>query len=179
MTEPHNIGFDEHGVVRIFDFGLAREVDSQGQLRHDTGAAGTPRYMSPEIAKNESYNFSTDVYSFSILFWEILTLTTPFKTIKSLSKFNEKVVRGKLRPSLNAVSAPDLKALLQQGWHQDPTHRPDFVTVCRILREHLTPSHTKGSRSFVGKLWASCSQETLGRRLGEVTKRSSRQSCRQ
>lgn len=41
--KPANIGFDDAGTVRIFDFGLAREVDCQGNLRHMTGNAGTPR----------------------------------------------------------------------------------------------------------------------------------------
>jgi serine/threonine protein kinase len=68
------MGFDEYGVVCIFDFGLAREADAQGQIQHMTGAAGTPGYMSPECAKSESCSFPSDVCSFAILFWEILTL---------------------------------------------------------------------------------------------------------
>jgi serine/threonine protein kinase len=86
---PQNIGFDEYGVVRIFDFGLAREADAQGQIRHMTGAAGTPRYMSPECAKSESCSFPSDVRSFAILFCEILTLQKPFERIKSLPQFHE------------------------------------------------------------------------------------------
>jgi serine/threonine protein kinase len=144
--KSHNIGFDEQGVVRIFDFGLAREVDAQGQLKHMTGAAGTPRYMAPECAKNESYGFSSDVYSFSILFWEILTLDKPFENVKTLAQFHKEVVRGNLRPSLKKVSAPDFKTLFEQGWDEEPTRRPDFATICQILRDHSSQSHLKLSR---------------------------------
>lgn len=41
--KPQNIGFDTNGVVRIFDFGLAREISQGASFRVMTGQAGTPR----------------------------------------------------------------------------------------------------------------------------------------
>ena len=126
--------------MKIFDFGLARETDSLGKVRHMTGNAGTPRYMSPEIARNEDYGFASDVYSFSILLWEIVTLGKPFDSIKSLPQFNEEVVRRHLRPPLKKVNSPGLRTLLQQCWDKD--------------QESTTYVYTspKGSSRILGKV---------------------------
>jgi serine/threonine protein kinase len=141
--KPQNIGFDEHGVVRIFDFGLAREANAQGQTRHMTGAAGTPRYMSPECAKNdESCSFPSDVYSFSVLFWEILTLARPLDHIKSLPQFHEEVVRRNVRPSLHKriIASSQLRTLLHTSWDENPENRPTFREVCDTIKSHLSQS---------------------------------------
>ena len=137
--KPQNIGFDDKGIVRIFDFGLAREADSLGKLRHMTGDAGTPRYMAPELFRDESKSgFSSDVYSYSILLWEILTLSKPFGAIKTLAHFQEEVVRRNARPPLKRVSSPKLKTLLQEGWDSDEANRPTFTSVCETLQQELS-----------------------------------------
>ena len=50
--KPDNIGFDVRGDVKIFDLGLAREVDMRKKLEdgtfHLTGDTGSLRYMAPE-----------------------------------------------------------------------------------------------------------------------------------
>jgi serine/threonine protein kinase len=141
--KPQNIGFNEAGEVKIFDFGLARETDSLGNLRQMTGNAGTPRYMSPEIARNEHYGFASDVYSFSILLWEIVTLDKPFDSIKSLPQFNDEVVRRHHRPPLKKVHSLGLRTLLQQCWHRDQNQRPTFKQVQQVLVEYLVQTEPK------------------------------------
>jgi hypothetical protein len=131
------------GEVKIFDFGLARETDSLGNLRQMTGNAGTPRYMSPEIARNEHYGFASDVYSFSILLWEIVTLDKPFDSIKSLPQFNDEVVRRHHRPPLKKVHSLGLRTLLQQCWHRDQNQRPTFKQVQQVLVEYLVQTEPK------------------------------------
>lgn len=111
-----------------------------------TGNAGTPRYMAPEVAKNEKYGYPSDVYSFSILLWEIMTLDKPFDYIKTLPQFNEEVVRRHDRPSLKKVSSPELKSLLEQCWDKDQENRADFPEVCRVLRKYLSDSEPKRSK---------------------------------
>jgi serine/threonine protein kinase len=49
-----------------------------------TGGAGTPRYMAPEVAAmSDTYGFPADVYSFTILLWQIVTSRTPYADILS------------------------------------------------------------------------------------------------
>jgi serine/threonine protein kinase len=67
--KPANIGFDEKGTVKIFDFGLSREYEEDKEGRPPakphlmTGGAGTPRYMAPEVARmDDSYGFAAFVH---------------------------------------------------------------------------------------------------------------------
>lgn len=46
--KPDNIGFDSNGTVKIFDFGVARDLEYVKQVGDRLGFTGTPRYMAPE-----------------------------------------------------------------------------------------------------------------------------------
>jgi serine/threonine protein kinase/Tol biopolymer transport system component len=77
--KPGNVMFTGEGVVKVLDFGLARELrekplssDGDAQLltlTREGSVVGTPAYMSPEQARGESLDHRTDIFSFgSILF---------------------------------------------------------------------------------------------------------------
>ena len=57
--KPQNVGFDIRGDIKIFDFGLAKELkpcDREGKDQFRTsGLAGTRRYMAPEVAQVMPY----------------------------------------------------------------------------------------------------------------------------
>ncbi len=81
--KPDNIGFDIRDDVKIFDFGLAKELNEKLRYRDSdtyklTGETGSPRYMAPEIANRRPYNQKADVYSFALLFWQICELKVPY-----------------------------------------------------------------------------------------------------
>ena len=68
-----------HGHLR--SFGLAVEFDSDRKKNGAfklTGDTGTIRYMAPEVALNQSYSETADVYSFGILLWQICKLELPY-----------------------------------------------------------------------------------------------------
>jgi serine/threonine protein kinase len=59
-VKPRNIGFDARSTVKLFDFGLARDV----KLYRLKGKAKLPLYMAPEVAlSEEEYGLPADVYS--------------------------------------------------------------------------------------------------------------------
>ena len=132
--KPTNIGFNHENQVKIFDFGLAREMseDSPKQrTRLMTGGAGTPRYMAPEVAAmSDSYGFPADVYSFTILLWQIVTTRTPYADILSPTDFASQVLKANKRPSLAQIDCSDsLKSLMESGWSADPLKRPTFSVI--------------------------------------------------
>jgi serine/threonine protein kinase len=140
--KPTNIGFDEDDHVKIFDFGLAREFSEDSPMpttRLMTGGAGTPRYMAPEVtAMSDTYGFPADVYSFTILLWQIVTSKTPYADILSPAELAVKVVKESKRPSLSQIDFSDsLKSLVESGWSVDPTKRPTFSVICEELEKML------------------------------------------
>jgi serine/threonine protein kinase len=118
--KPQNVGFDRHGTVKLFDFGLAKHLDPRRLVNKDdqdddtdkscsrdgrrclykmTGSTGSLRYMAPEVSRNEPYNEMVDVYSFGILLWEIITLDRAYRHMDRDMHLMH-VSYGKQRPSL-------------------------------------------------------------------------------
>ncbi len=76
--KSQNIMINSIGNVKIMDFGLAR-MGNSSQLTKDHSITGTVAYMSPEQAKGENADNRTDIFSFGIVLYEMLTGTVPFK----------------------------------------------------------------------------------------------------
>ncbi|KAI2504896.1 protein tyrosine kinase [Fragilaria crotonensis] len=151
--KPNNIGFDEEDRVKIFDFGLAREfVEGKTvQARPMTGGTGTPRYMAPEVSKMEdSYGYPADVYSFSILLWQIVTKRTPYSRIPSPTELADLVKNKNVRPNLAHVESALLRDLLENGWSADPKARRSFSEIREGLenyvREHGNEKPTRARK---------------------------------
>lgn len=144
--KPDNIGFDVRGDVKIFDFGLAKEMKPEDLVSDDlyemSGNTGSLRYMAPEVAKRLPYNQSVDVYSFSILLWQMCSLQQPFDTY-DVATHSELVVHGGERPKLDATItnnwSDDLCTLMSDGWSSDISARPDFESVAGVLRKEFNP----------------------------------------
>lgn len=132
--KPANIGFDDTGRVRLFDFDLSRIYKEEHAGKKLTGCIGSLRYMSPECARGLCYGFPSDVHSFAILLWEICTLQRPYTNVHTTQQLAKVAFIGSERPSLRKVASPDIKALLQGGWNPNPDARPSFASVVDVLR---------------------------------------------
>jgi serine/threonine protein kinase len=126
--------------VRSFDFGLAKEIDPDKQdasgMYKLTGDTGSPRYMAPEVALEKPYNELVDVYSFSVLLWQILMLETPFEGF-SMSMFNKKVIKEGARPKCDPKWPTNIIDLMQRGWGE-PRNRPSMSDVASTLHEEIS-----------------------------------------
>ena len=138
--KPDNIGIDSHGTVKLFDFGLAKELDPREQVDKDfycmSGKTGSLAYMAPEVAMNETYNLSADVYSFGIVMWQILSLDIPFSTM-SIQDHHDRVIRGTERPPCSKSWSKALTMILQTSWAPDPLQRNDMSTIHTALRKEV------------------------------------------
>src|SRR5215469_15746080 len=75
--KPHNIMLDAGGRAYVMDFGIARSAHLPGMTQ--TGALiGTPEYMSPEQARGEKLTERSDLFSLGVIFYELLTGTSPY-----------------------------------------------------------------------------------------------------
>ncbi|KAA3613733.1 MAG: serine/threonine protein kinase [Calditrichaeota bacterium] len=74
--KPENIRILHDGKVKIIDFGIAKPTSSN--LTQEGTRVGTPSYMSPEQIKGEPIDKRSDIFSFGVLFYELLTGEKPF-----------------------------------------------------------------------------------------------------
>lgn len=138
--KPDNIGFDKEDNLKLFDFGLAKEL--KPYKRHEDGTyhltanTGSRRYMAPEVALRKRYNLSVDVFSFAILLWEICALEKPFDGYSEIQHMSFVVQRG-YRPKIEAIKGwpESLRSLITRSWDQDMNRRPTFrEIVCALVQ---------------------------------------------
>jgi serine/threonine protein kinase len=138
--KPENLGFDVRGDIKLFDLGLVKELHPEAQDHRGNwklSMAGTPRYMSPECGTYQRYNLSADVYSFSMLLWEMISLKQPFKGFTYSQLKTEIFIDGD-RPPLEMIWHKELRSLIKVGWHQNPAKRPSMDAVYDKLRDVYT-----------------------------------------
>jgi serine/threonine-protein kinase len=76
--KPANLLFDEHGTIRVADFGLARALADATPTLPSEAVFGTLRYASPEQARADALDGRTDLYSLALVLVEAVTGLVPF-----------------------------------------------------------------------------------------------------
>lgn len=138
--------------MKIFDLGLAKEINPDTAVDGVyklTGNTGSLRYMAPEISKNLPYNFSVDLYSFGIIFWQICSLNMPYQGY-TCKMHAELVVEKGYRPKVEDSWPIAWSELCRNCWSKDMNQRPSFDEVCEILGEEI--SHFRGDGSGLREL---------------------------
>jgi len=136
--KPHNVGIDRGGGFRLFDFGLAREVATHSGIC--PGKAGSRRYMAPETIMNNVTCFASDVYSFGITLWELVSLIRP-EDFQHPEQFEKAVCVDGYRPPISAIEKPAIRNLVERCWHQDYQQRPSFSNIIDMLKGILRESN--------------------------------------
>ncbi|XP_013372154.1 PREDICTED: proto-oncogene tyrosine-protein kinase ROS isoform X1 [Chinchilla lanigera] len=115
-------------VVKIGDFGLARDIYKNDYYRKRGEGLLPVRWMAPESLMDGIFTTQSDVWSFGILIWEILTLGhQPYPAHSNLDVLNYVQAGGRLQPPTNCPD--DLWNLMAQCWAQEPDQRPTFHKI--------------------------------------------------
>lgn len=77
--KPGNILLTEDGHIKLADFGLVKFRDREKEMVKTVGTVGTVAYMSPEQASGGDVGPPSDIFSFGIVAYELLTGQRPFK----------------------------------------------------------------------------------------------------
>ena len=170
--KPDNIGFDVRGDLKIFDFGLARQLpnekDDNGTYKM-TGDTGSMRYMAPEIVLFQPYNEAVDVYSFGILLHQMLSLEKPFEGF-SAKMMDKMVVRGGQRPKCDPKWSPRIQSLVQGCWNSVILKRPSMRQVLETLSEELSQYSVDAQRLSGPADESGKTQHSLHMRRNESTR---------
>ena len=103
--KPQNIMIDTHGKVSVMDFGIARSTEIAGAMTNTGAFIGTPQYMSPEQARGEKLGAQSDLFSFGIVFYELLTGNSPYQADTVMSALFKRTAEA-ARPAIEL--APDI-----------------------------------------------------------------------
>ncbi len=136
--KPENVGFDRNGTVKLFDFGLARETKNDRL----PGIAGSVLYLSPESILEMFSCKASDVYSFGIVTWEVVSLLRPYPDFHHPDELTKAVAIDRHRPDAGVVNHP-VKNLIESCWRLDHASRPTFRQVLRQLRDLKANSKPK------------------------------------
>lgn len=83
------------------------------------------------------YNQRCDVYSFSLLLWEILVLQRPYDNFPSQEVFMKKVFQQHARPTIPKKWSRSLRELVAAGWEADQDCRLDMSSLRSMLRAEV------------------------------------------
>ncbi|KAM6105147.1 fibroblast growth factor receptor 2 isoform 6-T6 [Pterocles gutturalis] len=132
-----NVLVTENNVMKIADFGLARDINNIDYYKKTTNGRLPVKWMAPEALFDRVYTHQSDVWSFGVLMWEIFTLGgSPYPGIPVEELF--KLLKEGHRMDKPANCTNELYMMMRDCWHAVPSQRPTFKQLVEDLDRILT-----------------------------------------
>ena len=170
--KPENVIITDAGVVKILDFGLAK-LEGQSMLTVEGSTLGTAAYMAPEQIRGESADRRSDIFSYAVIFYELLASRHPFRGDHQLALMYS--IANENPPALREVvpAIPEeLERLVAKGLRKDLNDR--YQSMDELLsdllaatsqrkvtpaegpgsEQEVTPGAGRGGGLFSKKTWA-------------------------
>jgi hypothetical protein len=126
--KPANIMLaDDDGggeVVKLVDFGIAKELDETANLTKPGALFGTPQYMPPEQARGQQVDGRTDIYALGIVLYEMLTGASPFSAKTPYDFIAQHLTAKPEPPSRKRLHVPaSVDAIVMRCLEKEPGNR--------------------------------------------------------
>ncbi|KDP25496.1 hypothetical protein JCGZ_20652 [Jatropha curcas] len=121
-----NLLVDKNWTVKVGDFGLSRWKNAT--FISAKSGRGTPQWMAPEILRNEPSDEKSDVFSFGVILWELMTVSIPWINLNSIQVVG---VVGFMDRRLELPEGldPQVTSIIRDCWRSDPEQRPSFEEI--------------------------------------------------
>ncbi|CAN0344297.1 unnamed protein product [Ectocarpus sp. 12 AP-2014] len=133
-----NVLLDGRGRAKIGDFGTSRWAQnterSTGLATYTTNPGPSAHisfaWTAPEVLESKETSKASDVYSFGMVAWELLTRQTPWADQARPRDIYLRVVMREERPAIPADAPVDIAEMVRSCWAQEPEDRPTFPGLC-------------------------------------------------
>ncbi len=141
--KPANIMITTHGLVKLMDFGIAKSTDDM-QLTRPGTTMGSVYYMSPEQVRGGTVDARSDLYSFGVTLYEMLTGRKPFQADTSYSVLNAHMNEAPTPPvELDPSISQQLNAIVLRAMAKLPEQRfqtaEEFRSALKAQRDAPAP----------------------------------------
>ena len=125
-------------IIKIADFGLARDVHNNDYYKKVTDGLLPIKWMAPETIFQRVYSTRSDVWSFGVLLWEIMALgATPYPSVDRMDRLLQLLKVG-VRMEKPANCSKEVYIIMRDCWSIEPTRRPPFAELVEDLDRLLT-----------------------------------------
>ncbi|XP_065209595.1 fibroblast growth factor receptor homolog 1-like isoform X1 [Planococcus citri] len=133
-----NVLVFDNNVVKIADFGLARDIRQMYYYRLKTGGQLPVKWMAPETFTDRRHTSKSDVWSYGVLLWELMTLgDDPYSLYNDAEKLMDDIESGyRLKKPTNC--SINTYSLMSKCWNYLPEDRPEFTNIIKDLDDILT-----------------------------------------
>uniref|UniRef100_A0A674NNA9 Fibroblast growth factor receptor n=1 Tax=Takifugu rubripes TaxID=31033 RepID=A0A674NNA9_TAKRU len=127
-----NVLVTEDNVMKIADFGLARDIHHIDYYKKTTNGRLPVKWMAPEALFDRIYTHQSDVWSFGVLLWEIFTLGgSPYPGVPVEELF--KLLKEGHRMDKPSTCTHELYMMMRDCWNAVPSQRPTFKQLVEDL----------------------------------------------
>ncbi len=121
--KPSNIMITAHGLAKLMDFGIAKSGGDL-QLTRPGTTMGSVYYMSPEQVRGGTVDARSDLYSFGVTLYELVTGRRPFQSDTSFTVLNAQLNETPTPPiQVNPALPPALNSIILCAMAKEPTDR--------------------------------------------------------
>lgn len=130
LSKPYNENEEEYPIPKICDFGLCITMDDTNQLK-----GFTARWAAPEVMLKKAATTKSDIFSFGMVIYEIISQKTPFEEIKDNKEVMKMIIEKKI-PNIEVLQCNEnIKSIIKRALSYDESLRPTIVELSKEIDE--------------------------------------------